>query len=104
MGMRWSGRETDEGPTMRVGMIGAGQIGLALATHLARAGVTTLISNRRGAASLTAQALALGPSVTATSRQEARSATSSSCRCRGHRRAPRLLGCRHGASAFWSTP
>lgn len=55
---------------MRVGMIGAGRIGTAVATHLARAGVTTLISNGRGAASLAAEARDLGPSVTASSRQE----------------------------------
>jgi predicted dinucleotide-binding enzyme len=57
--------------SMRVGIIGAGGIGLAVATQLAKAGVATLISNDRGAASLANAARDLGPSVSAASRFDA---------------------------------
>ena len=59
---------------MKVGIIGAGNIGQAIARHLAKAGVATVISNNRGPDSLTEFARSLGPSVTASTREEAAAA------------------------------
>jgi len=54
-----------------IGIIGAGQIGSALAKHFAGAGYPVLISNSRGAESLKEKAEQIGPTVTAVSATEA---------------------------------
>jgi predicted dinucleotide-binding enzyme len=56
---------------MQVGIIGAGNIGVSVALRLTKAGVTTLISNDRGAEALAQTARELGPSVRAATRHEA---------------------------------
>ncbi|MDI1449272.1 NAD(P)-binding domain-containing protein [Polyangium sp. 6x1] len=56
---------------MTIGIIGAGDIGLAIAKRLARAGVHAVISNRRGPDSLTHVAWELGPTITVASREVA---------------------------------
>jgi len=55
----------------QIGIIGAGQIGQALARHLVKAGYPVLISNSRGAQSLEQLAVELGPGATAVSAREA---------------------------------
>lgn len=54
-----------------IGILGAGNIGTAVAKALARAGLSAVISNRRGPDSLTALARELGPSIRAGTREEA---------------------------------
>ena len=54
-----------------IGIIGAGQIGQAIAVALARHGIAATLSNSRGAESLADAVAALGPSVTAGTRAEA---------------------------------
>src|SRR5258708_5399114 len=54
-----------QGRDMRIGIIGAGRIGRAFATQLARAGIKTTISNSRGPESLSALVGEIGPRVTA---------------------------------------
>src|SRR5580658_3969298 len=49
----------------RIGIIGAGTIGRAVAAHAAKAGHHVLISNSRGPETLTDVAAALGPTVEA---------------------------------------
>ena len=56
---------------MRVGIVGAGAIGRAIAKHLGAAGVETLISTSRAAEALTAVARELGPTVKPVPRIEA---------------------------------
>jgi predicted dinucleotide-binding enzyme len=56
-----------------IGIIGAGQIGTAIATLLARHDIPATLSNSRGADSLAAKVAALGPSITAGSREDAAS-------------------------------
>ncbi|BCG03673.1 NADP oxidoreductase (plasmid) [Paraburkholderia sp. PGU19] len=56
-----------------IGIIGAGQIGAAIATALARQGIAVMLSNSRGPASLKDTVAALGPNVTAGTREEAAS-------------------------------
>jgi predicted dinucleotide-binding enzyme len=56
-----------------VGIIGAGQIGAAIATALARKGIAVTLANRRGPDSLKEIAAAIGPNVTAGTREEAAS-------------------------------
>ncbi|WP_027132763.1 NADPH-dependent F420 reductase [Geminicoccus roseus] len=56
-----------------IGIIGAGQIGRALATALARQGLPVLLSNSRGPASLAETVAAIGSPVAAASREEAAS-------------------------------
>jgi predicted dinucleotide-binding enzyme len=54
-----------------IGIIGAGQIGRAIATALARAGIAATLANSRGPETLKALVADLGPSVTASTREEA---------------------------------
>ncbi len=56
-----------------IGIIGAGQIGRAIATALARHGIEATLSNSRGPESLAETVAAIGPSITAGSREEAAS-------------------------------
>lgn len=54
-----------------IGIIGAGQIGLAIATALARHAISATLANSRGPDSLAETVAALGPSITAGTREEA---------------------------------
>ena len=54
-----------------IGIIGAGQIGRAIATALARVDIRATISNSRGPESLTETVAALGPGITAGTREDA---------------------------------
>jgi predicted dinucleotide-binding enzyme len=54
-----------------IGIIGAGQIGRAIATALARVNIRATISNSRGPESLTEIAAASGPGITAGTREDA---------------------------------
>jgi predicted dinucleotide-binding enzyme len=54
-----------------IGILGAGLIGRAIATQLARHGVSATIANSRGPESLSSLVAELGPSITAGTRQEA---------------------------------
>jgi len=56
-----------------IGIIGAGQIGQAIAKTLARNGIEATLSNSRGPASLADVVRELGPSITAGTREEAAS-------------------------------
>jgi predicted dinucleotide-binding enzyme len=56
---------------MKIGIIGAGAIGTALARNFARNGIDVVIANRRGPATLAALALELGPHITAVTAKEA---------------------------------
>lgn len=56
---------------MNIGIIGAGAIGTAIASALARAGIPATLANSRGPESLAALARELGPSITAGTREEA---------------------------------
>jgi predicted dinucleotide-binding enzyme len=60
--------------TMSIGIIGAGNIGLAVAKTLARAGIAATIANSRGPSSLEASVAALGPTIKAGTREQAASA------------------------------
>lgn len=53
-----------------IGIIGAGQIGRAIATALAHRGIEATLSNSRGAESLAETVAAIGPSIAAGSREE----------------------------------
>lgn len=55
---------------MRIGILGAGAVGSAIATVLARAGIEAKIVNRRGPAVLGPLAASLGPQVTVGTREE----------------------------------
>jgi predicted dinucleotide-binding enzyme len=59
---------------MSIGIIGAGNIGLAVAKTLARAGVAATIANSRGPESLKESVTALGPTIEAGTREQAASA------------------------------
>lgn len=54
-----------------IGIIGAGQIGTAIARSLARRGIPATLSNSRGPDRLAATVVGIGPSITAGSREEA---------------------------------
>ena len=54
-----------------IGIIGAGQIGRAIATALARHAVSATLANSRGPDSLAETVAALGPTITAGTREEA---------------------------------
>jgi len=56
-----------------IGIIGAGNIGRAIATLLTRNNIPATLSNSRGPASLVDTVAALGPSITAGTREEAAS-------------------------------
>lgn len=56
-----------------IGIIGAGHIGRAIATTLARKGIAATLSNSRGPDTLADLVASLGPSITAGSREEAAS-------------------------------
>jgi predicted dinucleotide-binding enzyme len=56
-----------------IGIIGAGNIGRAIATTLARKGIAATLSNSRGPEALAELVASLGPSITAGSREEAAS-------------------------------
>lgn len=56
-----------------IGIIGAGQIGRAIATALARQGIAATIANSRGPYSLAGLVRELGPAITAGTREEAAS-------------------------------
>jgi len=56
---------------MRIGFLGAGGIGQALAGHIAKAGYEVVVSNSRGAASLADVVSRLGPLAKAGAREEA---------------------------------
>lgn len=56
-----------------IGIIGAGNIGRAIATTLARKGIAATLSNSRGPEMLAELVASLGPSITAGSREEAAS-------------------------------
>jgi len=56
---------------MKIGIIGTGGIGQALAHHIAKAGYEIIVSNSRGPESLAALVGKLGPRATAGTRQEA---------------------------------
>jgi predicted dinucleotide-binding enzyme len=57
-------------PTLKVGILGAGALGQALATRLARAGVQVVIGNSRGPDSLVEILSGLGAGVVAGTREE----------------------------------
>jgi len=59
---------------MSIGIIGAGNIGLAVAKTLARAGIAATIANSRGPESLKESVAALGPTIKAGTREQAASA------------------------------
>ncbi len=59
---------------MTIGIIGAGNIGLAFATALARAGIKATIANSRGPASLEATIRDLAPAITAGTTEQAAAA------------------------------
>lgn len=54
-----------------IGIIGAGQIGRAIATALARSGIPATLANSRGPDSLAETVAALGPAITAGTREQA---------------------------------
>lgn len=54
-----------------IGIIGAGNIGSAIATALANKGITATLSNRRGPDSLADLVAAIGPSISAGTREDA---------------------------------
>ncbi|WP_276122035.1 NADPH-dependent F420 reductase [Pararhizobium qamdonense] len=56
-----------------IGIIGAGNIGRAIATTLARKGIAATLSNSRGPETLAELVASLGPSITAGSREQAAS-------------------------------
>ena len=56
---------------MKIGIIGTGGIGQALAGHIAKAGFETIVSNSRGPESLASLVSELGPHAKAGTRQEA---------------------------------
>ena len=56
---------------MSIGIIGAGNIGLAVAKTLSRAGIAATIANSRGPESLKESVAALGPAITAGTREQA---------------------------------
>src|SRR5262245_12695950 len=56
---------------MSIGIIGSGNIGSAIATILARAGIAATIANSRGPASLATLVKELGPWIRAGTREEA---------------------------------
>lgn len=58
-------------PATSVGIIGAGQIGQAIAKALSRAGIPAILSNSRGPDSLAEVVYAIGPSIKAGTREEA---------------------------------
>jgi 8-hydroxy-5-deazaflavin:NADPH oxidoreductase len=60
--------------TMSIGIIGAGNIGLAVAKTLSRAGIAATIANSRGPNSLKESVGALGPTIKAGTREQAASA------------------------------
>jgi len=59
---------------MKIGIIGAGSIGKALAGHMAKAGHEVIVSNSRGPDSLAGLVAELGPRARAGTRQEAAAA------------------------------
>ena len=59
---------------MRIGIIGAGNIGLAVAKTLSRAGIAATIANSRGPDSLKEAVAALGPTIKAGTREQAAAA------------------------------
>ena len=59
---------------MKIGIIGAGSIGRALAGHMAKAGHEVLVSNSRGPETLEGLVRQLGPKARAVTRQEAAAA------------------------------
>jgi 8-hydroxy-5-deazaflavin:NADPH oxidoreductase len=59
---------------MSIGIIGAGNIGLAVAKTLSRAGIAATIANSRGPDSLKEAVAALGPTIKAGTREQAASA------------------------------
>ena len=59
---------------MSIGIIGAGNIGLAVAKTLSRAGIAATIANSRGPGSLTEGVAALGPTIKAGTREQAAAA------------------------------
>jgi predicted dinucleotide-binding enzyme len=59
---------------MRIGIIGAGNIGLAVAKTLSRAGIAATIANSRGPESLAESIANLGPTIEAGTREQAASA------------------------------
>ena len=59
---------------MSIGIIGAGNIGLAVAKTLSRAGIAATIANSRGPASLTEAVAVLGPTIKAGTREQAAAA------------------------------
>jgi 8-hydroxy-5-deazaflavin:NADPH oxidoreductase len=60
--------------TMSIGIIGAGNIGLAVANTLSRAGIAATIANSRGPESLKESVAALSPTIKAGTREQAASA------------------------------
>lgn len=56
---------------LSIGVIGAGNIGRAIATALARAGIAATLSNSRGPDSLAETVAAIGPTIQAGTREEA---------------------------------
>jgi predicted dinucleotide-binding enzyme len=60
--------------TMSIGIIGAGNIGLAVAKTLTRAGIAATIANSRGPDSLKESVAALGPTIKAGTREQAAAA------------------------------
>jgi predicted dinucleotide-binding enzyme len=59
---------------MHIGIIGAGNIGLAVAKTLSRVGIAATIANSRGPESLKESVAALGPTIKAGTREQAASA------------------------------
>src|SRR5205823_1177483 len=67
-------RPTEENMTMSIGIIGAGNIGLAFAKTLSRAGIAATIGNSRGPDSLKEHVATLSPTIKAGTREQAASA------------------------------
>src|SRR3977135_3889041 len=65
---------TEEEMSVRIGIIGAGNIGLAVAKTLSRAGIAATIANSRGPDSLKEAVAALGPTIKAGTREQAAAA------------------------------
>lgn len=63
--------QTRTPPTNGIGILGAGQIGQAIARALARVGIPAIISNSRGADSLAGVVTGIGPGITAGTREQA---------------------------------
>jgi predicted dinucleotide-binding enzyme len=68
--------------TMKIGIVGAGGIGQAFASQVAKAGYEVIVSNSRGSESLAEVVKQLGPGTRAATRQQAAQADTVVVGCR----------------------